>query len=378
LARLALTDAYIMTGTGDVLNKGTILIRDARIEAIGTNIRVPADAEAWSLKDKVIIPGMIDAHTHLGLTQDGVGAAHSDEDEVDDPIVPHLRALDAINPEDIAFKDALRGGVTTVGVMPGSHNVICGQPAAVKVTGSTVEKMVVRAPVGMKIAFGERPKNAYGSRKKSPMTRMGIAAILREALVKVANYSKKNGAERNLRMEAMIPVMKKQLPLRAHAHRSDDIMTAVRIAKEFGLRLVIEHGTDAYKVATELADAKVPVVHGPWIKVRGNLEQSGRVPESPRLLIQSGVLTAFSTDHPVIAIQNLRLQAITAVEEGVSQQDALKAITWNHAQIMGIADRVGSLEKGKDADLVVLSGPPFDSATKVEAVIVNGQVAWRR
>lgn len=378
MARLALTDAYIMTASRGLLDKSTIVIKDTRIEAIGSNIRVPADSEAWSLKGKVVIPGMIDAHTHLGLTQDGVGAMHSDEDEVDDPIVPHLRALDAINPEDIAFKDALRGGVTTVGVMPGSHNVICGQPAAVKVVGTTVEEMVVRAPVGMKIAFGERPKNAYGSRKKSPMTRMGIAAILREALVKVANYAKQNGAERNLRMEAMMPVMKKQLPLRAHAHRIDDIMTALRIAKEFGLRLVIEHGTDAYKVARELADAKVPVVHGPWIKVRGNLEQSGRVPESPRLLVESGVLTAFSTDHPVIAIQNLRLQAITAVQEGVSQEDALKAITWNHARIMGIEDRVGSIEKGKDADLVVLSGLPFDSATKVEAVVVNGKVAWRR
>lgn len=378
MARLALTDAYIMTGTRGVLDKGTIVIKDARIEAIGTNIRVPTDAEAWSLRGKVVIPGMIDAHTHLGLTQDGVGAMHSDEDEVDDPIVPHLRALDAINPEDIGFKDALRGGVTTVGVMPGSHNVICGQPAAVKVVGTTVEEMVVRAPVGMKIAFGERPKNAYGSRKKSPMTRMGIAAILREALVKVANYSKKNGAERNLRMEAMMPVMKKQLPLRAHAHRIDDIMTALRIAKEFGLRLVIEHGTDAYKVARELADAKVPVVHGPWIKVRGNLEQSGRVPESPRLLVESGVLTAFSTDHPVIAIQNLRLQGIVAVQEGVSEEDALKAITWNHARIMGIEDRVGSIEKGKDADLLVLSGLPFDSATKVETVVVNGKIAWRR
>lgn len=378
MARLALTDAYIMTGTRGVLDKSTIVIKDTRIEAIGTNIRVPAEAEAWSLRDKVVIPGMIDAHTHLGLTQDGVGAMHSDEDEVDDPIVPHLRALDAINPEDIAFKDALRGGVTTVGVMPGSHNVICGQPAAVKVVGTTVEEMVVRAPVGMKIAFGERPKNAYGSRKKSPMTRMGIAAILREALVKVANYSKKSGAERNLRMEAMMPVMKKQLPLRAHAHRIDDIMTALRIAKEFSLRLVIEHGTDAYKVARELADAKVPVVHGPWIKVRGNLEQSGRVPESPRLLVESGVLTAFSTDHPVIAIQNLRLQGIVAVQEGVSQEDALKAITWNHARIMGIEDRVGSIEKGKDADLVVLSGLPFDSATKVEAVVINGKIAWRR
>ena len=377
MARLALTDAYIMTATRGVLDKGTIVIKDTRIEAIGTNIRVPPEAEVWSLRDKVVIPGMIDAHTHLGLTQDGVGAMHSDEDEVDDPIVPHLRALDAINPEDIAFKDALRGGVTTVGVMPGSHNVICGQPAAVKVVGMTVEEMVVRAPVGMKIAFGERPKNAYGSRKKSPMTRMGIAAMLREALVTVANYSKKNGTERNLRMEAMMPVMKKQLPLRAHAHRIDDIMTALRIAKEFGLRLVIEHGTDAYKVARELADAKVPVVHGPWIKVRGNLEQSGRVPESPRLLIESRVLTAFSTDHPVIAIQNLRLQAIIAVQEGVSQEDALKAITLNHARIMGIEDRVGSIEKGKDADLVVLSGLPFDSATKVEAVMINGKIAWR-
>ena len=377
MARLALTDAYIMTGTRGVLNKSTLVIKDTRIEGIGTNIRVPTEAEAWSLRDKVVIPGMIDAHTHLGLTQDGVGAMHSDEDEVDDPIVPHLRALDAINPEDIAFKDALRGGVTTVGIMPGSHNVICGQPAAVKVVGTTVEEMVVRAPVGMKIAFGERPKNAYGSRKKSPMTRMGIAAMLREALVKVANYSKKNGTERNLRMEAMMPVMKKQLPLRAHAHRIDDIMTALRIAKEFGLRLVIEHGTDAYKVARELADAKVPVVHGPWIKVRGNLEQSGRVPESPRLLIERGVLTAFSTDHPVIAIQNLRLQAIIAVQEGVSQEDALKAITWNHARIMGIENRVGSIEKGKDADLVVLSGLPFDSATKVEAVVINGKIVWR-
>jgi imidazolonepropionase-like amidohydrolase len=367
-----------MTGTGKVLDKGTLIIRGKEIEAIGAKIRVPADAEPWNLKGKVIIPGMIDAHTHLGLRQDGVGADQSDEDEVEDPIVPHLRALDAINPEDVAFKDAIRGGVTTVGVMPGSYNVICGQPAAVKVTGQTVEEMLVRAPVGMKIAFGERPKNAYGARRKSPMTRMGIAAILREALVKAENYSKRKGIERNLRLEAMIPVLRKQIPLRAHAQRIDDIITAVRIAKEFALRLVIDHGIDGYKVAKELVYAKVPVVYGPWIKVRGHFEQSGRSLDAPRILIESGVLTAFSTDHPVIAIQNHRLQAITAVEEGVSPEAALKAITWNHARIMGIDDRVGSLEKGKDADLVILSGPPFDGGTRIEAVIVNGQVAWRR
>jgi imidazolonepropionase-like amidohydrolase len=349
------------------------------IEAIGANVRVPKDADVWSVKGKVLIPGMIDAHTHLGLRQDGVGADQSDEDEIVDPVVPHIRALDAINPEDIAFRDALLGGVTTVGIMPGSYNVICGQPAAVKVVGRTVEEMLVRSPVGMKVSFGERPKSVYGGLKKSPMTRMGIAAILREALVRAKNYTANNNkGPRDLRQEALLPVVKKQIPLRAHAHRSDDIMTAVRIAKEFDLQLVIEHGTDGYKVASELSEAKVSVVHGPWLKVRGNLEQSGRNVEAPRILIESNVLTAFSTDHPVIPIQNLRMQATTAVEQGVSPEAALKAITMHPAQIMGIHVRVGSLEKNKDADVVVLSGLPFEAGTKVEAVIVNGNVSWKR
>jgi len=376
--RLALTEAYIMTGSKGVIKKGALLINDGLIEAIGENIKLPKDAEVWNLKGKVLIPGMIDAHTHLGLRQDGVGADQSDEDEISDPVVPHIRALDAINPADIAFRDALMGGVTSVGIMPGSYNVICGQPAAVKVVGETVEEMLLRSPVGMKIAFGERPKNVYGGLKKSPMTRMGIAAILREALVRVQNYTANNKGPRDLRQEALIPVLKKQIPLRAHAHRSDDIMTAIRIAKEFDLQLVIEHGTDGYKVAAELSEAKVPVVHGPWLKVRGNLEQSGRNVDAPRILIESNVLTAFSTDHPVIPIQNLRMQATTAVEQGVSPEAALKAITIHPAQIMGIHNRVGSLEKGKDADVVVLSGPPFEAGTRVEAVVVNGKVSWKR
>lgn len=377
MRHLALADGSIMTVTRGTVKKGTLLIGDGTIEAIGERIQIPKDAEVWNVKGKVIIPGMIDAHTHLGLRQDGVGSEHSDEDEVENPIVPQLRALDAINPEDIAFQDALRAGVTTVGIMPGSYNVICGQPAAVKVVGRTLEEMLVRAPVGMKIAFGERPKGAYGARKKSPMTRMGIAAILREALVEGQTYLKKKG-NRDLRLEALIPVFKREIPLRAHAHRSDDIMTAVRIAREFALRLVIEHGTDAHKVAPDLARAQVPVVHGPWIKVRGNLEQSGRSPDSPRILLENRVLTSFSTDHPVIAIQNLRLQAMTAVEEGVTTEAALQAVTWNPARIMGIEKRVGSLEKGKDADVVILSGPPFNGGSRVEAVIVNGEVAWKR
>jgi len=196
-------------------------------------------------------------------------------------------------------------------------------------------------------------------------------------LIRTHNYMKKQG-ERDLRMESMIPVIEKTIPLRAHAHRADDIMTAIRIAKEFSLRLVIEHGTDGYKVAPELAAARVPVVHGPWIKVRGNVEQSGRNPESPRILIENGVLTSFSTDHPVIAVQNMRLQASNAVEEGVSPAEALKAITINSAIIMGIDKRVGSLQEGKDADLVVLSGLPFAGGSKVEAALVNGIIAWQR
>jgi imidazolonepropionase-like amidohydrolase len=179
-------------------------------------------------------------------------------------------------------------------------------------------------------------------------------------------------------MEALIPVIKKTIPFRAHAHRADDIMTAIRIAREFSVRMVIEHGTDGYKVASELATAKIPVVHGPWIKVRGNVEQAGRNPESPRILIENGVLTSFSTDHPVIAIQNMRLQAMSALEVGVSMEDVLKAVTINSARIMGIERRVGSLEKGKDADLVILSGPPFAGGSQVEAVLVNGTVAWKR
>jgi imidazolonepropionase-like amidohydrolase len=377
MARLALTGATLMTATRGNIENGTLLIQNSAIAEIGAHVRIPQDAEVWDLKGKVVIPGMIDAHTHLGLRQDGVGAEQSDEDEVENPIVPQIRAIDAINPEDIGFSDALKGGVTTVGVMPGSYNVVCGQPAAVKVVGRTLEEMLVSAPVGMKISFGERPKGAYGNRKKSPMTRMGISAMLREALIKTQNYMKRKG-ERDLRLESLIPVIKKTIPFRAHAHRADDIMTAIRIAKEFSVRLVIEHGTDGYKIASELAAARVPVVHGPWIKVRGNVEQSGRSPESPRILIENGVLTAFSTDHPVIAIQNMRLQATNAVEEGVSVEEALKAMTINSALIMGIDRRVGSLEKGKDADLVILSGPPFAGGSKVEAVVVNGVVAWKR
>jgi imidazolonepropionase-like amidohydrolase len=377
--RLALTEALIITASNGVIKKGTLLISNGVIEAVGDNLKLPKDAEVWNVKDQVLIPGMIDAHTHLGLRQDGVSADQSDEDEVGDPVVPHIRAIDAINPEDIAFRDALMGGVTTVGVMPGSYNVVCGQPAAVKVSGRTVEEMLLRAPVGMKVSFGDRPKHVYGGLKKSPMTRMGIAAILRESLIRAQNYATnvKKGP-RDLRQEALIPVIKKRIPLRAHAHRADDIITAVRIAKEFNVDLVIEHGTDGYKVAPELSLAKVPVVHGPWLKVRGNFEQSGRNPDAPRILIENKVLTAFSTDHPVIPIQNLRMQTMTAVEQGVSPEAALKAITICPAQIMGIHNRVGSLEKGKDADLVVLSGLPFEAGTRVNATIVNGKLCWQR
>ena len=375
---LALVGARIMTASNGVIDEGTLLIEGRTIEAVGADVRTPEGTEVWDVSGKVLIPGMIDAHTHLGLCQDGVGASQSDEDEVGDPVVPHLRALDAINPEDIAFQDALKGGVTTVGVMPGSYNVICGQPAAVKVVGRTVEEMLVRAPVGMKIAFGERPKQVYGGLKKSPMTRMGIAAILRDGLVRAQHYAANGSGSRDLRQEAMVPVVRKQIPLRAHAHRADDIMTAIRIAQEFDLDLIIEHGTDGYKVAAELSEAGVGVVHGPWLKTRGNLEQSGRSPHSPRMLIEGGVLTAFSTDHPVIPIQNHRMQGTTAVDHGVSHDEALKALTLNSARLMGIDERVGSLEAGKDADVVVLSGPPFDAATQVEGVVVNGSIGWKR
>lgn len=384
---LALINGRIKTMTGSDLKNGAILIKDGKIQGVGSNIAIPAEAEVLDLTGKVVTPGFIDAHCHVGILEEIYQFEGDDLNEMTDPATPHLRAIDAINPEDRGFADALEGGVTTVVTGPGSGNVIGGENLAIKTAGLVVDHMVVRNPVGLKVAFGENPKRVYGSNKKSPMTRMATAAVLRESLVKAQNYMRKLelGAqdpsqmpERDIRMEPLVKALKGELPLRAHAHRADDIMTAIRIADEFKLRLVVEHCTEGFKIADELASRNIPAIVGPLLTNRSKVELQYRTHANAGILSKAGVKVAIMTDHPVIPINYLSLCAALAVKAGMEETEALKAVTINAAQIIGLADRIGSIESGKDADLIIMNGEPLELKTRIEQVLINGRVVYQQ
>ncbi|HEX2954258.1 MAG TPA: amidohydrolase family protein [Bacillota bacterium] len=328
-----------------------------------------------------VMPGLIDAHCHIGLFEDAVGPDGEDGNEMTDPVTPQLRAIDGIYPMDRTFKEALEGGVTTAVTGPGSANVIGGQFAAVKTWGRTVEEKLLRAPVAMKVAFGENPKRVYNSQKKTPMTRMATASILREALYMATEYrEKKNQATADpsklpafdLRWESLIPVLEKKIPLKVHAHRADDIMTAIRIAEEFGLRLTLDHCTEGHLIADILSQKGYPAIVGPSLGDRPKVELRNLTFETPRILVEAGMTIALMTDAPVIPLKHLLLCAQFAVKNGLDRNEALIAITWNPARIIGIDDRVGALDPGLDADLVIFNGDPLDFNSSVEAVFVNG------
>jgi len=351
----------------------------------------------------VVTPGLIDAHCHVGLFPDGIGWEHSDGNEMTDPITPHLRALDAVHPEDQAFKELVATGVTTVLTGPGSGNLIGGQWVCLKtVPKPSVEQMVLLEPAGMKMALGENPKRVYGEQKKAPSTRMGNAATLRTALVDAQNYLEKwrryeadlaqyqakveakdedaeepKPPERDLQLEALGKVLRREMKARVHAHRADDMLTAIRIAEEFNLDLTLEHATEGYKIADILAEKGIPVTAGPIFFSREKYELKDMTPRNPGLMAKAGVKVAIQTDE-MSAVKYLTINAALAVREGMPEQEALKAITINPAEIIGVADRVGSLEVGKDADIVVFSGHPFDYRTVTELVLVDGQVAYKR
>ena len=401
---IAITNGKVMTITQGTLERGTVLVEDGRIVALGEEIEIPEGAETYDAIDTVVMPGLIDAHCHVGIWADGVGGWHSDGNEMTDPIQPHLRALDAIHPEDPAFEELVAAGVTTVLTGPGSGNLIGGQWICLKtVPKPSIEQMVLLEPAGMKMALGENPKRAYGEQqKKAPSTRMGNAAMLRTALVDaqdhleawhryetdLAKYQAKVEAgdeeaeapkppERNLKWEALGKVLRREMKARVHAHRADDMLTAVRIAGEFNLDLTLEHATDGYKIADILAAKGIPVVAGPMLFSRGKYEVKGLTPKNPGIMAKAGVKVAIQTDE-ASAVKYLTIHAALAVREGMPEEEACKAITINAAEIIGVDDRVGSLEVGKDADLVVFSGHPFDYRTVVELVLVDGQVAYRR
>ena len=380
----AITNGKIYTMAGEVLEKGTILIKDGKIAAVGANIEIPADAEIIDATGKIVTPGIIDAHTHLGIGEEGIGWEGEDYNEMSNPLTPHLRAIDAINPEDEGFRDAVKGGVTTVMTGPGSANVLGGENLVMKTHGRTIDEMILRNPCGLKGAFGENPKRVYGTRGNppNPGTRMGTASLLREALVKAQNYlekvedAQKEGkpVERDLQHESVARLIKKELPLRAHAHRADDILTALRIAKEFDIDITLEHCTEGHKIADIIATYNVPAMVGPTLTARSKYELKDRSLDTPAILHKAGIKVSLITDHPVIPIQFLPMAAGVAVAHGLPEMEALKAITINPAEALGVADRVGSLEVGKDADIAIFDGHPLQSMTKVVKVLINGEI----
>lgn len=380
---LALKNGRVLTMAGKDFEKATILVENGKILDVGSRVTIPEGAEVIDVSGMVVMPGIIDAHAHLGIYEEGIGDEGEDTNEMTDPVTPHLRAIDAVNPEDKGFEDARENGITAVLTGPGSANVIGGEQIVIKTAGRVVDSMVVKNPAGLKVAFGENPKRVYQAQKKTPSTRMATAALLRENLVKAQNYMKKleRGKEdsdkepdRDLKMESLVRVLKGEIPLRAHAHRADDIMTAVRIAEEFNVKIVIEHCTEGHKIADELAKRGIPAVVGPSLTARVKVELKDRTFKTPGILAKAGVTVALMTDHPVIPVHYLPLSAALAVRDGMDEEEALKAITINPARICGVDDRLGSLEKGKDADIVVFDRWPLDVNARVKWVIIDGKV----
>jgi imidazolonepropionase-like amidohydrolase len=364
-----------------IYEMGDILIKGKKILDIGENLEVPKDAEVIDAKGMWVMPGIVDAHCHIGMWEDGIGFEGSDGNEATDPVTPELRAIDGINPEDHCFREARENGITTVVTGPGSANVIGGQFTALKTYGRRVDDMVIKEPLALKVAFGENPKWVYDGQKKAPSTRMATAAILRENLIKAQNYKRKleqgekdpdKMPDRDLKMEILVKVLNREIPLKAHAHRADDILTALRIAREFNVDITLDHCTEGHRISDFLLEEEAKVIVGPLFSERSKVELKNMTFKAPGILSKAGVKVAMMTDHPVIPIQYLPVCAAIAVKEGMEEMEALKSITINAAEITGIADRVGSLEPGKDADIVIFDGHPLEFRTRAIWVFIDG------
>ncbi len=360
-----------------------ILIDKGKIIKVGPDITVK-DAKIIDVSGKIVTPGLIDAHSHVGIYEEAIGEPGADGNEMTDPITPHLRAIDAINPDDLGFKDAATAGITSLLTGPGSGNVIGGQNLVVKTAGSSIiDERIVLDPAGMKMALGENPKAVYSEQKKSPSTRMANAALLREALEKAKEYirkkekpaGKKNkGPEFDTKLEALSKVIKKEIPIRGHAHRADDIATFIRIRDEFDVNLVIEHGTESHLIVDFVAKKGVPVVVGPSLSARVKVELKEITFKTPKILYENGILFAIMTDAPVLPINSLPLMVGYSIREGLPWKEGLKAVTSNAAKICGVSDRIGRIKKGMDADIAVFEGDPFSIQGRCVLTIVDGKV----
>jgi imidazolonepropionase-like amidohydrolase len=363
-------------------NKKDILIQDDKIRQISDSIDFEAEnLKVVDVKENYVLPGMVDCHTHMGIIEESIGKLGLDNNETGDPITPHIRALDAVNPRDVAFLDAVKAGVTTVMCTPGSKNPIGGQNFVMKTHGAVIDKMLVKNPLGLKIAFGEDPLSTYGTNDKCPVTRMGVAGLIRETFMKAQDYmyNKEQGKvkERDIKLEAMIPVLKGEIYVRAHAHRADDMVTAIRVAEEFNIKkLVLEHGTDAEVIKDFIAEKKVPIALGPVWTPRVKVELKARDYSLATKLIDAGIKVALMTDHPYNTIDQLRPVAILVHSEGLDRLETLRCVTQRGAEILGCEDRLGKIAEGYDADLVIYNGDPLDMMTKVIVTIINGDIVY--
>lgn len=377
----------ILTMTGESWECGYLSVENGKIKELGPMkngapfpLQAGRDVKIINAARCIVTPGLIEAHCHMGITEEKKGMEGDDCNETVNPITPQLRAVDAVNPMDAAFDDALRAGITGVMVGPGSANVVGGSFAFIKTHGRNIDQLVVKSPAAMKVAFGENPKVNYGGQGKSPATRMAIAAMLREELFKASQYmekSKKGGLkEKNFRYECWMPVLEGKIPLKAHVHRADDILTAIRIAKEFHLAMTLDHCSEGHLIAQEVKESGFPAIVGPDLASRSKIEVQNMAFKTVGILNKAGVKTAITTDHPVSLIQALPICAGLAVKSGMDEMEALKSITIYPAQICGVDDRIGSLEKGKDADIAIFNGNPLEIATKVMCTLINGEIAY--
>ena len=377
---VAIVGGRVVPGAADPIENATVLITDGVIEAVGANVAVPDGVRTIDASGHWVLPGFVEAHAHVGVHEEGEGPAGQDTNEMTDPNGARLRALDAINPTERGFADALAGGVTTVVVKPGSGNPIGGQTVAIKTWGRIVDEMIVKSPTSVKSALGENPKRVYGEKKQLPSTRQGVAAVIRDAFGKAQDYRAKRDAaaskgdpfDRDPTSEVLVRVLDGELPWCQHTHRADDIATAIRLADEFGYRLIVNHATEGFLLADVLAERQIPCIVGPLFTTRSKVELRERTLANPGRLANAGVLVALTTDHPVVPINFLVHQATLAVKEGMSRDDALRSLTVNPAQMMGLADRVGALEVGRDGDVAIWDGDPLDVMSRARRVFVNG------
>lgn len=383
---LAIINARIETVSNGIIANGQLLFENGKIKAIGTDLEIPKDAKCIDAAGRTVTPGIVEAHAHIGIGEAGIGWEGSDHNETVSPVTPWANALDGINMRDTAFEDFRRAGITSAGVLPGSANIIGGTALALKCYGTMVEDAVIKNPIGMKCALGENPKAVYGSRQKAPGTRMGSAAVFREALLKAKQYmAKLDAAETEADQpkydkenHAMLPVMRGEIPLMIHCHRHDDIVTAVRVCEEFDVPYILEHVTDGFMVTDFIKERNINCAVGPTMNYGSKVENRERDFRTPIEFARAGINFCFTTDHPVVNGTWLALTAGLAVGWGMDRDVALRAITLASAEHAGIADRVGSLEVGKDADVVIWSGDPLDFTNFADVTIIDGQVVFSR